>query len=448
MEAIADNRTGAITEALPVGYLVDKPVLEGEGDQPFACPHTSCDGFTFETIEECHIHEEDWHRPPYFCSECDKIFAAKPALERHFKASRHFNWICLEEKCDMKGILFANQSDFVAHALNAPGHEHLFPDEALRSPVSVKRINYAEVIDLMDGETTEECPEEEEGQMCPEPSCRRYQQVFCSKSEFTRHNEQHNHVHAIKYSEALRESGKSVADIMIEQEAARELRCTVEGCPKYGQKLKTSQSFHNHIQTIQHLDPPKPRVSNPASPTAVIRMKFSQLNISCDEPECPKFEHRFSSLINLNKHLQSVVHLTSVKFGHMARSVANSGSDGQGNAKTLTPEKELLPLAATAPPSTPQIWSRSSFTPISPTTTDSTPAHTAQFVTPTKRPNQNIALMTPPSWREESLKKRNRELEQELEQMKDKMERMRSAYQEQISSLFQTLGATQDRSRR
>lgn len=443
MEHLAES-TDAVVEIPPAGYIVAEATQEGEGDKPFACPHTSCDGFTFETVQECQIHEDDWHSPPYFCSECDTSFAARPALKRHFKSSGHFNWICLEEKCEMKGILFANQSEFVAHALNTPGHEHLFPDEALQSPVSVKRINYAEVIHLMDYESTEECLSEAEEHICPEPSCHRYQQTFSTEGSFSRHEESYGHTHAIKYSETLRESGKSIADIMTAQEAARELQCTAEGCKYFGEKLKSSQAFYNHIMTAQHLSSPSLCPSNPTSPTADIRLKFSQLNISCDEPECPKYEYRFSSLGNYNKHVQSAAHLQSVKYGHMARSMASSASEGQENLKPQTPEREQ-PVTIKAPPSTPQIWSRSSFAPISPVSAVSTPVERVQFITPTKRPVPGIALMTPPSWREENLRKRNRELEEELQQMKGKMERLRTAYQEQISSLFQTLGATQDR---
>ncbi|UKZ58114.1 hypothetical protein TrVGV298_011979 [Trichoderma virens] len=420
---------------------------EGEGNHSFACPHSSCDGFTFETIQECFLHEDDWHRPPYFCAECDTTFAARPALKRHFKASGHFNWICLEGKCDMKGTLFANQSEFVTHALNTPGHEHLFPEEPLNSPVSVKRINYAEVTNIMEGETTEECLSEEEGQKCLEPACRRYQRVFPTESKFAQHKESHNHVHAIKYSEALRESGKSIADITTEQEAARALRCTAEGCPKFGEKLTTSQSFYYHIQTEQHVHPRFVSTSNPASPTAEIRMKFADINLACDEPECPKFQHYFYNKGNHTKHSKSVVHQKAVEFGTKKRSMGNSSTGGQEKVKAETPEREQ-PVAIMAPPVTPQIWSRSLFTPISPPTTDPTRSQVTQFVTPTKRPVQDIALMTPPSWREENLRKRNRELEVELEQMKEKMNRMRTAYQEQIRSLFQTLGETHDRSRR
>ncbi|KAL7955979.1 hypothetical protein V8C34DRAFT_326739 [Trichoderma compactum] len=446
MEVLNAEPIDLRVEIPPTGYVVDMPALEGEGDQPFACPHSSCDGFTFETIEECRIHEDDWHNPPYFCSECDSAFAARPALKRHFKASGHFNWICLEGKCDMKGTLFANQSEFVIHALNTAGHESLFLEEPLSSPVSVKKINYAEVANLMEGETTEECPSEEEGEMCLEPSCRRYQRIFSTGGEFTRHKESHNHVNAIKYSEFLRESGKSIADIVAEQEAAREFRCTVEGCPKYGEKLKTSQSFHNHIATEQHLHPRSP--SDPTSPASEIRLKFAQISLACDEPECAKFQHSFLNKGNHTKHTKSVAHCKAVEYGNWKRSFGSSGPGDQEDTKIQTTEKQK-PAATAAPPSTPQIWTRSLFTPISPAAIDSTYAQpTPQFVTPTKRPVRDIALVTPPSWGGENLRKRNRELEDELERMKEKMDRMRAAYQEQISSLFQTLGETQDRNRR
>ncbi|KAL6821265.1 hypothetical protein V8C40DRAFT_280599 [Trichoderma camerunense] len=442
MEISNNEATDLRVEIPPTGYLVDKPSLDGEGDQPFACPHSSCDGFTFETVEECRIHEDDWHNPPYFCSECDSTFAARPALKRHFKASGHFNWICLEDKCNLKGTLFASQSEFVIHALNTPGHEHLFPEEPLSSPVSAKKINYAEVVNLMEGETTEECLSEEEGERCTEPSCRRYQRVFYTESEFTRHKESHNHVNAIKYSEFLRESGKSIVDIMAEQEAAREFRCTVEGCPKYGEKLKTSQSFHRHIATDQHLYP-RPS-SDPTSPTSEIRLKFAQISLECDEPECPKFQHSFLNKGNHTKHTKSVAHCKAVEYGNWKRSMGSSSAGNLENTRIQTPEKQK-PTPIVAPPSTPQIWTRSLFTPISPPATDSTCAQRTQFVTPTKRGVHDIALMTPPSWREENLRKRNRELEEELERMKEKMDRMRAAYQEQISSLFETLGETQYR---
>ncbi|KAL7788929.1 hypothetical protein V8C37DRAFT_418214 [Trichoderma ceciliae] len=445
MECQVNEPNDTVAEVLAPGYPIVEHVQEGEGDKPFACPHFSCDGFTFDTIQECRIHEEDWHNPPYFCSECEASFAARPALKRHFKSSGHFNWICLEENCSMKSTLFANQGEFVNHALNTPGHEHLFLHETIYSPATEKRINYAEVIHLWGEESTLGGSSEEEEYLCPEPACRRYQQAFYSESEFNRHKESHGHVQAIGYSESLRNSGKSVADITTEQEAAREFRCTAERCRYFGEKLKTSQSFYKHINTTQHLNPPNDSASNPASPTAEIRLKFSQLNISCDEPECPKCEHRFSSLRNYTKHVQSAVHLASVKYGQMKRSVANTDPEGQHDIVTQTPERRK-PAVMAAPPSTPPYWSPFAFSPISPTAADGTRVvDRPKVVTPTKRLVQDISLMTPPSsWREENLKKRNRELESELQQMKDKIERMRAAYKEQISSLFQTLASKQD----
>ncbi|TFA99803.1 hypothetical protein CCMA1212_008209 [Trichoderma ghanense] len=419
-------------------YLIEGPAPEGEGDKLFACPHLGCDGFTFETVYECQIHEEEWHKPPYFCSDCGANFAARTALKRHLKSTGHFNWVCCEETCVMKGILFANQAEFVSHALNTPGHEHLFPGESLQSPGSARRIN------LMEGELGEESSSDDEGHICPEPSCRRYQHVFYTETEFTKHTESHGHIHAVKHSESLRESGKSIADIETEQEAAREFRCTARHCAYFGEKLKHSQSYYRHIATAQHLTA-RLIESNPASPTAEIRLKFAQISLTCDEPECPKFEHSFLGRGNHNKHTNSVAHRKAVEYGQLKRAMVGSAVGGRESVKAQTPEREK-PTAEAAPPTTPQIWSRSLFTPISPaTSTFRTPV---QLVTPTKRQAKDVVMMSPPpsSRREESLKKRNRELEEELRETKEKMERMRNAYQEQISSLFQTLGETQSRS--
>ncbi|KAM0249349.1 hypothetical protein ACHAQJ_009110 [Trichoderma viride] len=438
-----------VTAEAPPGYLVLDQMQEGEGEgvKPFACPDITCDGFTFDTIQECRDHEEDWHSPPYLCSECEANFAAKPALKRHFKTSGHFNWICLEEQCELKGTLFANQSEFVAHAINNCGHEHYFSRETPVSPISPRRVNYAEIIHILDEETTSQSSDEEE-YLCLEPSCRRYQQAFYTESEFGRHKESHGHVHAIKYSETLRESGKSVADIMTEQEAAREFRCTAEGCLYFGEKLKNSQSYYHHINTAQHVNPRSSSAFNPTSPTAEISRQFSQLNLCCDEPECSRYEHRFMSRVNLTKHLKSIPHLKAVTYGQMKRSMANSGSDGQNNATTQTSGR-IQPTAMTATPSTPHAWSPYSFAPITPTSSNSIRImELPKAVTPTKRSIREISPLTPPpssSWREENLKKRNRELEEEVQQMKAKMERIRAAYKEQISSLFQTLGAKQAR---
>ncbi|EGR46392.1 uncharacterized protein TRIREDRAFT_109908 [Trichoderma reesei QM6a] len=424
-------------------YLIDGPAPEGEGDKLFACPHLGCDGFTFETVEECQVHDEEWHSPPYLCSDCGANFAAKPALKRHLKISGHFNWVCIEEGCVMKGILFANQAEFVSHALNTPGHEHLFPEEALQSPGSAKRINYAEVLTIMEGESSEGDSSDDEDQICPEPSCRRYQHTFHKEAEYIRHIESHGHVHAVRYSESLRESGKSIANITLEQEAAREFRCTAHHCTYFGEKLKTSQSFYHHITTVQHLHP-RSAESNPSSPTADIRLKLAQINLTCDEPECPRFEHCFLNRGAYGQHTNSVAHKRAIEYGQLKRALAGSVAGSQDDADSQTPEPQT-PTAKAIPPTTPQIWSRSLFTPISPTTRTFTPI---QFVTPTKRPAKDVVMMSPPpsSRREESLKKRNRELEEELRETKEKMERMRNTYQEQISSLFQTLGETQSRS--
>ncbi|KAL7808694.1 hypothetical protein V8C26DRAFT_412892 [Trichoderma gracile] len=431
MEGIAENTVDDVAkepEHTPIevalkDYLLEGPTPEGEGDKLFACPHLGCDGFTFETVQECQIHDEEWHNPPYTCSDCGTNFAAKPALKRHLKVTGHFNWVCVEENCVMKGILFANQAEFVSHALNTPGHEHLFPEEALQSPGSAKRINYAEVLSLMEGETTEEDLSDDETNMCPEPSCHRYQRVFHTEAEYIRHTESHGHVHAVKYSELLRESGKSIADITAEQEAAREFRCTAEHCAYFGEKLKHSQSYYRHVATAQHLTAQLIE-SNPASPTAEIRLKFAQISLTCDEPECPKFQHSFIGRGNHSKHTNSIAHRKAVEYGQLKRAMAGSAVGGQDIVEVATAEPQT-PTAKATMPTTPQIWSRSLFTPISPTTRTFTPI---QFVTPTKRPAKDVVMMSPPpsSRREESLKKRNRELEEELRETKEKMERMRN----------------------
>lgn len=452
MEDQRDQRQHEATTEIPLsGYSVAADIgdQEGEGDRLFACPEIGCDGFTFDTIHECQIHVTDWHSPPYSCSECDANFAAMPALKRHFRATGHYNWICHEDECEMKGILFANRSEFVAHALRMSGHERLLPAEDLKSPLFPNRINYAEILHIPYDDTTSELSDEEVFQ-CLEPSCRRYQQLFHSENEFSRHEESHPHINAMKYSEDLRESGKSVEDITAEQEAAREFRCTAEGCPFHGQKLKTSQSFYNHVTTTKHLYPLLNSESNPTSPTTEIRQQLHQLNLSCEEPECPRYEHNFLHHSKYARHLQSISHLKAVSYGQMKRSTVSS-ENIQGAAQISNDSQSTATVAV---PSTPVRWSPYSFAPITPDTDKTT--RNAEFreiiTTPTKRSIRNVSPLTPltpssslSSWREESLMKRNEELEIEVQQLKDRIERLRSAYKEQISSLFQALGAEQAR---
>ncbi|KAL6900439.1 hypothetical protein GGI43DRAFT_427510 [Trichoderma evansii] len=450
MESALSQQPDATMEVPPPGYLVADCINkeEGDGGRPFACPEIGCDGFTFDTINECRAHEDDWHNPPYSCSECSMCFAARPALKRHFNSTGHYNWVCEEKECTMKGVLFANRSEFVAHVLHTGGHERLFPTEEFDNLVSPTRINYAEVICITGDDTISESSEEEVYQ-CLEPSCRRYQQFFHSENEFSRHEESHAHVNAIKYSENLRELGESVVDITTKQEAAREFRCTAEGCPFFGEKLKTSQSFYRHITTPKHLYPLLSSISNPSSPTTEIRYQLHQLNLACDEPECPRYEHRFANYANLMKHNQSIPHLKAVSYGQMKR--ANLRSESQDDMDIQISEKTQL-AATTSVPSTPVKWSSYSFASITPATETSTRiSWFPEAVTPTKPSIRNIAPLTPPppslsSWREESLMKKNRELESEVQQLKGRIERLRSAYKEQISSLFQALGEKQSRS--
>ncbi|KAL7921351.1 hypothetical protein ACQKWADRAFT_296238 [Trichoderma austrokoningii] len=442
----------------PAGYRVAADVIndrEGEGDRVFACPEVGCDGFTFDSVNECHIHAKDWHSPPYSCSECDARFAAMPALKRHFKSAGHYNWICQEDGCEMKGVLFANRSEFLAHALRISGHERLLPAEDVKSPWFPKRINYAKVLripcddDDEDDDVSEPLDEEEAAAyQCLEPACRRHGQFFHSEGEFGRHEESHAHVNAIGYSQRLRESGKAVADIAAEQEAARELRCTAKGCPFFGERLKTSQSFYKHISTAKHVYPLLNPASDPTSPTADIRQQLHQLNLACDEPECARYEHRFANYMNLTRHVQSISHLKAVSYGQMKRNTVTSDCA----------HEEPQPPDAVTVPSTPARWSSYSFAPMTPNTDTSTRfAEFPETLTPTKRSIRNTCPLTPPpppppapaspssSWREESLVKKNEELEKEVRQLKDKIERLRSAYKEQISSLFQALGAEQAR---
>lgn len=74
------------TEVPPPGYLAeDAPLTEGKR---LSCPHNSCDGMTFDTANQAHLHEADWHYGPYTC-ECGQKYAARPALLRHGKRTGH-----------------------------------------------------------------------------------------------------------------------------------------------------------------------------------------------------------------------------------------------------------------------------------------------------------------------------------------------------------------------
>ncbi|KAM0664273.1 hypothetical protein MY8738_009618 [Beauveria namnaoensis] len=59
--------------------------VSGQLRNTFTCPRddTQCDGFVFDSIQDCLDHERDWHSGPYKCFICGQIFASGPRLRRH-----------------------------------------------------------------------------------------------------------------------------------------------------------------------------------------------------------------------------------------------------------------------------------------------------------------------------------------------------------------------------
>ncbi|KMQ81584.1 hypothetical protein RF55_25865, partial [Lasius niger] len=105
----------------PPGYFVLASPNDGENGT-YACPDDGCDGVVCGSIQDCHMHNKEWHSPPYTCAECEANFASDPALSRHAKATGHPRWICQRDGCELRGVEFESHLTYRAHTTKSAAH--------------------------------------------------------------------------------------------------------------------------------------------------------------------------------------------------------------------------------------------------------------------------------------------------------------------------------------
>lgn len=207
-----------------------------EGNTPYSCPHGECDGFTFNTKEECAVHESDWHSPPYRCHVCNENFAARPALKRHLRASGHNG--------ESTALTMTTSPSPEVLATHVNGFE-----SGNKSGIPGRGGYFCNTdSDLSD------CSDFDEHK-CIEPCCHRYHDFLPSEASYKQHINSKGHLKATQLSATLRLSGLSRDKIHKAEDAARHWTCFSKECAHSGHKFASGQSFWTHMGSEQHLNP-------------------------------------------------------------------------------------------------------------------------------------------------------------------------------------------------
>ncbi|PNY25885.1 Uncharacterized protein TCAP_04177 [Tolypocladium capitatum] len=409
-----DSRNEAsMTLEAPPGYFVLTSPNDGETGT-YTCPHDGCDGVVCGSIDDCHTHHKEWHSPWYSCAECGASFAAFPALSRHIKASGHQRWACRNHDCEWNGIEFDGYLGYHAHVMSARAHGYLTTAGEDRDDVHAEHgrgdsyDDGGSDVDMSDGPS--ECPSADEF-VCIEACCSQYMKRFLTDRLFDMHVNSKGHRCAVAGGESLLQQGLPTADLEAKQEAMREFRCAVEGCPSFGHCLSTSHSYFYHIQTSAHLFPRKdvdadddPDVTGDEDEQPKARRP------SCVVRACPQYGRQFSHHANHERHINSAAHLRAARR-------SPTSPIGKTTLRRSPRSKPSPPVEKTVPDDEARdFWrvvSSAAASPIWPG-----PSPSAPVVTPTKSATPYTPLSSPSSTaREAYLERRNRELEDELRRL-------------------------------
>lgn len=186
----------------------------------FTCAFTDtlCDGFAFDTIQECVQHEQDWHSGPYKCFICGQVFASGPRLRRHGHYVDSEERREATEKAEVKR---GNSSVAVYHGNQDRRRrarrfaKMVLKDEGVSRGAEGGDVmeEVQEVAYVHDGSkgvavtTADDGLEEGEDneQKCEEPCCPHFGRNFRSERLWEKHVQAQKHTSAVAMGEALLE---------------------------------------------------------------------------------------------------------------------------------------------------------------------------------------------------------------------------------------------------
>ncbi|KFA76547.1 hypothetical protein S40288_10616 [Stachybotrys chartarum IBT 40288] len=309
----------------PFGYLVTDCSTLSE-TSPYSCPHVGCDGFSLDTLQDCIIHEAEWHSGPYTCSQCNATFAAQAALSRHAAASGHlWLWACRQEGCSKRGHEFFTPKGYLEHVLVEKAHQGEMSTTAAEAS----------------SDSLSDYPMEES--MCLEACCPRYQNLFHSSAETERHMNSRGHVGAKDAGWALAKEDMTEEERAKRQEACRNLTCDKADCEMFGRKLASTHSYFHHISTKMHLEGNGMQKKKPAAKEAKPKERAPR---QCLVTLCHKYLHVFRNASNYRAHAASDRHV------HAAATEEADQTPGLA-IRTDTPGRQIAALGGQLSPVTP-----------------------------------------------------------------------------------------------
>lgn len=295
----------------PADFLALDSPNEGEAGT-LTCPFDGCDGVVCSTARECHAHVREWHSPPYACGGCGASFAAQPALARHVRATGHRGRAGAEDGGELRGReaehgLEDRNDGRAPGSRGSPGQDR--EDEQAAATNGDEALLEASGGDYV---------------MCLEPCCRRHLEGWTER-RYEAHVKSHGHAAAVAEGAALRQRQLPAAELERQQADRRALRCGAAGCPLYGKRLSTSQSYYHHLQTRSHLFPGG--------------FWLAPGGRHCTVRGCGQFGRAFGNEANFRRHAQSAQHLAAARGGLARRLLAAGptagGDDADGDGDGL-----------------------------------------------------------------------------------------------------------------
>ncbi|KAH8174395.1 hypothetical protein LIA77_05814 [Sarocladium implicatum] len=230
-----------VASPVPSGYDVSH--FAGDGSRIYHCPHEGCKDVVFYTIQECKIHDRDWHEGPYECT-CGEVFASRPALHRHIRASYHRErepeiFACAEECCPQFRFEYATHANLTTHTSGAV-HQ-----------AAEKRSCYLRnILEEVEGHIRKRTLAFQNSQ-CDVPGCPDEGRVYVTSSAFLKHIDLPSHKnYDNKFAKALATS--AIPEFQSRQKVKWQFECSKPGCPEYKRRFRTNVSFWEHCETEAH----------------------------------------------------------------------------------------------------------------------------------------------------------------------------------------------------
>ncbi|EJP67410.1 uncharacterized protein BBA_03984 [Beauveria bassiana ARSEF 2860] len=200
--------------------------LTGQLRNTVACPRgdTQCDGFVFDSIQDCLDHERDWHSGPYKCFICGQIFASGPRLRRHDHytdseerkaeveaAETRKNACCGvkiyhgNEWARRRAKLLLKKIKLEEAAQDKKRDRKIMGDVKKEMAKKRKRDGPLVVIGVAGRTVMGEVEDEKGGGNCDEPCCPAFERRFVNDKAHQRHVASQGHVAAMRMGAALLE---------------------------------------------------------------------------------------------------------------------------------------------------------------------------------------------------------------------------------------------------